>query len=171
MSDEISTEAAVAGEAAAAAVQEVQSRESVSEAATEAVYAATVAEDTAGAALETASEAAMAAGESRQTSEIAVETAVSAQNLASETHESLSGWTERIESRFSQLESKWETVLTALQSVSQEPEQNSETDVAEVPVNDNTQATDNAEGTEDSRNAGEPSSTQPGRRRVVGRRR
>lgn len=171
MSDEISTEAAVAGEAAAAAVQEVQSRESVSEAATEAVIAASVAEDTAGAALETASEAAMAAGESRQTSEIAVETAISAQNLASETHESVSGLAVSVESRFAEFESRWTPVLEALQNATQEPQQNSETDVTEVPVNDNSQASSDTQGTESGGDSGESSDTKSGRRRVVGRRR
>jgi len=102
---EVSPEATVAGEAAAAAVEEVQAREAVNEAAGHAEVNAAIAEETAGYAAETASEAA-------QTSVVAVETAAIAHDTAQQAADvaiSVAMDNESLHGRLTEVEQKQES--------------------------------------------------------------
>jgi hypothetical protein len=151
MTDEQSPEATVAGEAAAAAVEELHSREEVAETAVTAVIAASDAESTAEVAFTQASAAS-------ETAAIAADLAVEAQQSATEAQQAVYLTAEALETIQAQNDAKLREMREYIDSRIPLPVQAAESsDVQEIEVNDGTARVSDSGGESDSGDSAEKS--------------
>lgn len=167
---EQSPEAVVAGQAAAAAVDEVKERQELADETTSAVIAAEVAEERSTEAANLAAAAAGAVGEVSQEAGQATSMAGAAAETAEEAREIATGSVDYAQQAFSESQAtradleEFKKELRALLI----PASETETNVEEVPVNDNV-GTETPSAEAHSEEASEPQSRQYGRRVRRGR--